>query len=210
MIERGDATDGVYLDYNATTPLRAEARAAMLAALAEGGNPSSVHRSGRAARARLERARRQVAALFGAIAESVVFTSGGTEADILALRGSGRRQVLVSAIEHDAVLAAMAEARRIPVTAAGIVDLDALDRLLVAAPMPAIVSVMWANNETGAVQPIADVVAIGHKHGALVHADAVQAAGKLALDFTASGLDMMSVSAHKIGGPPGVGALPGA
>lgn len=197
----------IYADYNATTPLRPEARAAMVESLGEPGNPSSVHRAGRTARAALERARRQVAEFLGATPETVIFTSGGTEADLLALRGAGRARVLVSAIEHDAVLAAVPEADRIPVGSDGLVDLPALATLLDASRDPAIVSVMWANNETGAIQPLAQVIAMAKAKGALVHSDAVQAAGKVGIDFAASGLDMVSVSAHKIGGPAGIGAL---
>ncbi|MGE5152092.1 MAG: cysteine desulfurase family protein, partial [Rhodospirillaceae bacterium] len=168
-----------YLDHNATSPIRPVALDAVVEALRAGGNPSSVHRPGRATRARIDKARKQVAALVGALAGEVVFTSGGTEANNMALRS--HKRVLVSAIEHESVLKAVPAAERIPVDGNGVIDLATLERMLVG--KPALVSVMFANNETGVIQPMAEVVRLARKAGALVHCDAVQAAGKVPVDL---------------------------
>lgn len=201
----------IYCDFNASAPTRPEVVEAMTRMLAVGGNPSSVHQAGRRARAALEHARAQVAALAGARLSEVVFTSGGTEANNLALAGGGAgfapAAALVSAVEHDSVLAVARKAERIPVSPDGVIDLDALDDALKMASEPTIVSVMLANNETGVIQPVAEVARRAHKAGAIVHCDAVQAAGRIPIEFAAMDIDLMTLSAHKVGGPQGVGAL---
>jgi cysteine desulfurase len=214
MLER------LYLDWNATAPLRPQARAAMAAALDAVGNPSSVHAEGRAARELVEAAREAVARLVGGEARNAVFTSGGTEANALALTpGIGRPgrpgcgRLLVSAIEHPSVLCGgrfAAEAmERVPVTGDGTVDLGALATRLRAITDHAapLVSIMLANNETGVQQPIQAAAELVHAAGGLLHVDAVQAAGRMSFEINGFGADLVTVSAHKLGGPQGVGAL---
>ncbi len=203
----------VYLDYNATAKVRPEAIEALAGALARGGNPSSVHAAGRAARARVETARAEVATLVGAPPAAVTFVSGGTEADALAMESAlaaGFSRIVVGATEHEAVRETAAASglpvEMWPVDGAGLADLDWLEARL-AAGAPALVCLMLANNETGAIQPVAAAARIVRQAGAWLHVDAVQAAGKIAVDFDSLGADTMALSAHKLGGPQGIGAL---
>lgn len=197
----------IYLDYNATAKIRPEVIDALANSMSTVGNASSVHTAGREARKLVETARRQVADLVGAAAEQVIFTSGGTEADNQVMRPCDPTRTFVSAIEHPAVLDSCPGASKIPVKSDGVIDLEALDASLTASNSPQMLALMLANNETGVIQPVAEAVEIAHRHGALVHCDAVQAVGKISIDFNALGPDTMALTGHKFGGPQGIGAL---
>jgi cysteine desulfurase len=215
----------VYLDHAATTPMLPEAIEAMVAELSVVGNPSSLHTAGRRARRVVVESREQLAQAVGASPSEVIFTSGGTESDNLAVKGTyrarraadpRRRRLLISSVEHHAVMDAAqalvddegAEVVWLPVDPVGRVRLDALREALEQDPdSVAMVSVMWANNEVGTLQPVGEVVRIAHEFAVPVHSDAVQAVGKVPVDFARSGLDLMTVTGHKLGGPVGVGAL---
>lgn len=217
-------TRSVYLDHAATTPMHPEAIEAMTAALSEVGNASSLHTAGRAARRRVEEARESLAASLGARPSEVILTAGGTDSDNLAVKGiywarraadPNRRRIVTTAVEHHAVLDTVAwladhegaEVTFLPCEADGSVTPAALREVLEAHDDVALVTVMWANNEVGTVMPIAEMAAIANEFGVPMHSDAVQAVGQLPVDFAASGLSAMSITAHKFGGPTGVGAL---
>jgi cysteine desulfurase len=216
-------TSPVYLDHAATTPMRPEAIVAMTEELGRLGNPSSLHAAGRRARRVVEESREQLAEVFGARPSEIVFTSGGTEADNLAVKGlywarhqGSRRRVLTTSVEHHAVLDSVrwlaqaqgADAVWLGVDLAGVVRPEALRAAIGEAPeQVAMISVMWANNEVGAVNPVGELAAVAHEYGVPFHTDAVQAAAQLPVDFAASGADALTVTGHKLGGPVGVGAL---
>jgi cysteine desulfurase len=195
----------IYLDYNASVPLRPCAKKAMVEAYDFEGNPSSPHAAGRKVRALIDEARKSL--LKRIHGQRLVFTSGGTEANALALSGLGEMPLVVSSVEHESVLKAYANPCIVPVTAAGILDLMYLEKLLASFDTPGLLSLMLVNNETGVIQPLQEAVIIARKLGWNVHTDASQALGHIPLSFEELGVDMMTLSSHKCGGPTGIGAL---
>lgn len=197
-----------YLDYNATAPIHPDVLDLVTKIMGEGvGNASSVHSFGRDARKYVEDARAQVAALCAVKPEQVIFTSGATESNNTILHGFKDKRVLISAIEHPAILESATDAEKIPVTKDGVIDMDAYEKMLNDGDPPALVSVMLVNSETGVIQPVADMAKMAHAKGALFHTDAVQGAGRVDLTMETLGVDYMSLSAHKMAGPQGVGAI---
>lgn len=195
----------IYLDYNASAPARPEVIDVVRAVMEQPGNASSVHAPGRAAHKAVEDAREKIGALVNLPPAQVIFNSGATEGNNTVLKFFSTERVLVAATEHPSVLEAAPGAEKIPVDANGLIDMNALEKLL--QQRTALVSVMLVNNETGVIQPVQEISALAHRHGALFHCDAVQAAGRMKLDAPLAGIDFLTLSAHKIGGPQGVGAL---
>lgn len=199
-------TTQIYMDYNATAPVFPAVIDAMAAALAHTGNASSVHGFGRAARKMVENARQQIAETINARPAQIIFTGGGTESNNTALQCFKRERIFISAVEHESMIKHK-NANIIPVDQDGMVSPETLDRILSQEKTPALISIMLANNETGVIQPIADLVEIAKKHNALFHVDAAQALGKIPVNFAKLNIDALTLSAHKFGGPMGVGAL---
>ncbi len=196
-----------YLDCNATAPVRPQVISLMGEILAEPGNASSVHGAGRHARKRVEDARGQVARAFAVGPQQVVFNSGATEGNNTIIKGFAGQRILISAIEHASLIDSGVKAELIPVTADGVVDLTALEQMLAQGPQVTLVSVMMVNNETGVIQPVAEISKLAKAHGALFHTDAVQALGRLEFTRESIGADFITVSSHKLGGPQGAGAI---
>ena len=202
------AFDGIYLDHNATTPAKPGVVEKMLETLAFPGNASAVHRAGRKARLLIEDSRQTLLRAINAENRDIlVFTSGATEANNLVLQGLSTERVIVSAIEHPSVLNARSKKDILPVLSSGTVDLDALENMLSGSMRQTLVSVMLVNNETGVIQPIEDIALLTRKHGCLLHVDAVQAFGRMPVDIQKLKADFLTLSAHKMGGPQGIGCL---